>query len=128
VRTTSTDGASGRRRAILARWLPCVALALCVAGCGLGEDRAEHALARARELLGQLAEGAEAGYQPSFEIAKVHVALGEHDAALRRLERAFDERSHSMVFLEVDPQLAPLRALPAFGELVARVGLKDPRR
>jgi hypothetical protein len=67
----------------------------------------------------------EGRYQPSFEIAKVHVALGRQDAALRWLGRAYEERSHSMVFLEVDPQLAPLRGEPAFRRLVERVGLRE---
>jgi len=37
---------------------------------------------------------------PSYETAKVHLALGDHNAALRWLERAFEERSHSMHFFE----------------------------
>lgn len=90
-----------------------------------------HALAstdqtgEARDLLSDLVRAGDEGrYQPSFEIAKVHVALGETDEALRWLERAHEERSHSMVFLEVDPQLAPLRSEPAFRRLVERVGLE----
>jgi len=58
---------------------------------------------------------------PSYETAKVHLALGDHNAALRWLERAFEERSHSMAFLRVDPQLAPLRADPRFVRMVSRV-------
>ena len=60
-------------------------------------------------------------YVPSYEIAKVHLALGHTDEAIRWLDRAFDERSHSMAFLRVDPQLAPLRADPRFETLVRRV-------
>jgi hypothetical protein len=40
------------------------------------------------------------------------------------LERAHGERSHSMVFLQVDPQLRALRDDPRFRDLVTRVGLK----
>ncbi len=81
---------------------------------------------RARRLLRGLVDAtAEGHYQPSFDIAKVHVALGEPSEAIRWLERAFHERSHSMVFLDVDPQLAPLRGDPAFRRLVERVGLKE---
>ena len=82
--------------------------------------------AETRDLLSDLERAGDEGrYQPSFEIAKVHVALGEADEALRWLERAHEERSHSMVFLEVDPQLAPLRSEPAFRRLVERVGLQE---
>jgi hypothetical protein len=42
-------------------------------------------------------------------------------AALSRLERAFDERSHSMVFLRVDPQLAAMADEPRFQRLVDAV-------
>jgi hypothetical protein len=37
--------------------------------------------------------------------------------------RALADRAHSMVFLEVDPQLAPLRGEGRFRELVRKVGL-----
>lgn len=80
----------------------------------------DEAAARAA-LTGLLSERRNGRYRPSFEIAKVHVALRDYDEAIRWLERAYDERSHSMVFLEVDPQLAALRSEPAFRELVARV-------
>lgn len=80
----------------------------------------------ARTLLADLIEDRSGGqYRPSFEIAKVYVALGEHAEALRWLERAYDEHSHSMVFLEVDPQLAALRQDPSFLRLVERVGLQS---
>lgn len=94
--------------------------ALAHAHAGAGEPE------RARRLLRGLVDAtAEGRYQPSFEIAKAHVALGEPDEAIRWLERAFHERSHSMVFLDVDPQLAPLRGDPDFRRLVERVGLKE---
>ena len=40
---------------------------------------------------------------------------------MRWLERAFDEQSHSMAFLRIDPQLNPLRADTRFQHLVSRV-------
>lgn len=76
---------------------------------------------RATELLrGLLA--ADERYVPAFEVAKVHLGLGETDAALDWLEKAYEQRSHSMAFLKVDPQLAPLRTHPRFRELLRRVG------
>jgi tetratricopeptide (TPR) repeat protein len=78
-------------------------------------------LERARELLrGLLA--AERRYIPSFEVAKVYLALGEEDTALSWLETAYEQRSHSMAFLRVDPQLARLQAHPRFRDLLRRVG------
>jgi hypothetical protein len=50
----------------------------------------------------------------------VHAALGNVDAALQRLERALEERSHDIVFLAVDPRLDPLRGDPRFTRLARR--------
>jgi hypothetical protein len=62
-------------------------------------------------------------YVPPYELAKVQVAPGQRKEALASLERAFQQRSHSMAFLRVDPQLAPLRTEQTFQDLQRRVGL-----
>ncbi|GBD31868.1 Serine/threonine-protein kinase PknB [bacterium HR33] len=76
---------------------------------------------RARELLHALL--AAEGYRPSYEIAKIYVALGEHDRAMDWLERAHEEHAHSMVFLRVDPQLEPLHGNARFERLAEKVGV-----
>ncbi len=60
-------------------------------------------------------------YLPAYELAKVHLALGERDAALQWLERALADRSHSIAFLGVDPQLDALRSDPRFKALETSV-------
>ena len=55
---------------------------------------------------------------PAYEIAKVHLALGERESALIWLERAVEDRSHSRAFLKIDPQLAALRGNARFNALV----------
>lgn len=85
---------------------------------GGGGDRAG-----ARAILDELRARAREGYQPAYEIAKAALGAGRKEEALEWLERALGDRAHSMVFLEVDPQLAPLREEERFGELVRRVGL-----
>ncbi len=95
-----------------------------------GSALARSALARLRAARGEEAEArrilreleASQAYIPSYEVGKAYLALGEVDRALEWLERAWQERSHSMVFLAVDPQLEPLREDPRFRELVTRVG------
>ena len=78
--------------------------------------------AEAETLLRRLeSRSARGGYVPSYEIAKVHEALDRPDKALAWLERARAERSHSMVFLRVDSQLARLRTDPRFTRLLGRV-------
>jgi TolB-like protein/Tfp pilus assembly protein PilF len=80
---------------------------------------------RARSLLSGLE--ADDAYVPAYEIAKAHLALGEHELALEWLERAVEERSHSMVFVKVDPQLDALRDNPRFRELIDRVRTEPDR-
>ncbi|HEY0303572.1 MAG TPA: hypothetical protein VGC44_01310, partial [Longimicrobiales bacterium] len=73
--------------------------------------------ARARQMLASLESAQSKRYTPAYEIAKVHLALGDRAAALRWLRRARDERSHSIAFLRVDPQLKELRGDPEFDRL-----------
>ncbi len=90
------------------------------------------ALGRAHALSGEVAAARQiadelhrdhAEYLPAYEIAKLHLALGEPAAALTWLRRAYDQRSHSLVFLAVDPQLDPLRSDRGFRDLVAKTGV-----
>jgi hypothetical protein len=62
-------------------------------------------------------------YVSPFDIATIHTGLGEHDEAFSFLERAFEERSLWMGYLNVEPQLDPLRADLRFQDLLRRVGL-----
>jgi TolB-like protein/DNA-binding SARP family transcriptional activator len=75
--------------------------------------------AGARRLLEEVERRADDAYVPAFEIARVHVALGEPDRAIAWLERAATERAHSIAFLTVDPALVPLRGRPRFEKLVS---------
>jgi len=81
----------------------------------------------ATALLRELETHASRAYVPTYEVAKIHLALGAQDRALTLLERAYDERSHSMVFLGVDPQLRSLHGAPRYEALVRRVGAARSR-
>lgn len=90
------------------------------------------ALGRAHALSGDLSAARQiveelhrdhAGYLPAYEMAKLHLALREPAEALTWLRRAYDERSHSLVFLAVDPQLDPLRSDPGFRDLLVKTGV-----
>ncbi|MEZ4587977.1 MAG: hypothetical protein R2909_16490 [Gemmatimonadales bacterium] len=83
----------------------------------VGGDR-NGALAIVRALERQ----AEAGeHLPSFEVATAYAGLGDADRAIRWLERAYQERSHSMPFLPTDPRFDSLRDDPRFQRLMTRV-------
>jgi adenylate cyclase len=57
----------------------------------------------------------------SYELALVHLALGEEDVALDRLETAVRQRSGWIAYWNVDPRLDPLRGKARFGSLTSRI-------
>jgi TolB-like protein/Flp pilus assembly protein TadD len=76
----------------------------------------------ARQVLDDLLAMEENGrYISSYQLAKVHVALGESSAALTRLERAHADRAHAMTYLTVDPQLRSLAGHPRVRRLIEQV-------
>ncbi len=58
-----------------------------------------------------------------FRMAEIFAQLGETDLAFEWLEKAYQEHSFWLPFLNVHPHLDPLRADPRFQSLLARVGL-----
>jgi DNA-binding winged helix-turn-helix (wHTH) protein/tetratricopeptide (TPR) repeat protein len=79
------------------------------------------ALAGAPDEAREQLEGLEGGYVSSFQRATVHLALGETERALDRLEAASEERDPWLVWLMVDPMLDPVRGHPRFTRLERRV-------
>lgn len=65
--------------------------------------------ASARALAATLEKGGGRGALYSYELALVHLGLGERARALDALDRANEERSGWMVYLDVDPRLDPIR-------------------
>jgi TolB-like protein/DNA-binding winged helix-turn-helix (wHTH) protein/tetratricopeptide (TPR) repeat protein len=82
--------------------------------------------AEALALLKKLQEGSKRGYVPAYDLAVVHLALGEKEAALQWLQRAYDEHDWGLVVLAVEPRLDPLRSDPRFQGLLRKVGLQVP--
>ncbi|MBK7905075.1 MAG: protein kinase [Gemmatimonadetes bacterium] len=88
------------------------------------------ALARMRAVRGEAAEARRLLAQvtaskvvPAYDVALIHLALGDRAEALRWLERAYQSRSHSMVLMRHDPHLDPLRGDPAFEAIAKKVGI-----
>jgi TolB-like protein/DNA-binding winged helix-turn-helix (wHTH) protein/Flp pilus assembly protein TadD len=80
----------------------------------------------ARAFLKELQERSKRGYVPAYDLAIVHLALGEKDVALQSLERAYDEHDWALMVLAVEPRLDPLRSDPRFQVLLRKVGLHEP--
>jgi tetratricopeptide (TPR) repeat protein len=92
--------------------------------------RTQASTARALLGLGRRAEGLEilremerkGGQHYALPIASVYIALGDRDAALRWLERAYQARSANVAFLATDPMWDPMRSDARFVALVKMVG------
>jgi TolB-like protein/Flp pilus assembly protein TadD len=57
----------------------------------------------------------------AYGVALVYAGMGEKDKAFEWLNKAFDERSHWLVWLRLDPRWDVLRSDPRFGELLDRM-------
>ena len=77
---------------------------------------------RALEMVLQLAE---TRYVSSHSVATIHVALGQKTEAIEWLDRACDERSNWLIWLNVDARFDELRGEPGFTAVLDRVGLTD---
>ena len=75
--------------------------------------------------LTELERDLQTSYVPAFELAKAYLALGDERQTLNYLNKSYEQRSHSMAFLMVDPQLDEIRDHPEFKELARKVGF-DP--
>ncbi len=62
-------------------------------------------------------------YVSPFYFALVYTGLGDRNAALDWLEKAYADRSDLLVNINIDPMFDGLRADPRFKELVKKIGL-----
>ena len=64
-------------------------------------------------------------YVSPYHLATIYVGLGDDDKAFAELERAFQQRSRSLAWLNVMPEYQRLKAKPRYIQLKRRVGLPD---
>jgi tetratricopeptide (TPR) repeat protein len=57
-------------------------------------------------------------YVSSYDLAVIRVGLDDRDTGLDLLERGYEERTHWMALLQVDPRLDPIRSSPRFERLL----------
>ena len=80
---------------------------------------------RARDVLRQLDSLSRTEYVTSYAIALVHVALAQPDSAFAWLNKAVDERTHWLLWLNRDRRWDPIRGDPRFRAVARRVGVPD---
>ncbi len=86
--------------------------------CGVTGDKA-----RARAILAQLEALAVTEYVAAYHFAHVFTGLGEQDAAIGCLERAFEQRSGGIYGVKGSYLFASLREHPRFQALLRRMNL-----
>ena len=64
-------------------------------------------------------------YVASHDIAAIYAGLGEQSMAIAWLNKAYDERSYTVLQLEVEPEFNSLRSDRRFQSLLHRVGLSQ---
>ncbi len=95
-------------------------LAALAQGYAAAGERAD-----AQNILNKLLERSRHKYIPSDLIALIYLGLHEKNQALAWLEKAYQERSMEMVFLNVEPMFDPLRSDPRFKALLEKMGLEQ---
>jgi serine/threonine protein kinase len=81
--------------------------------------RAKEAL----QILDDLRKLAKQKYVTPHFFAGIHIGLGENDRAFEYLEKSYEEHSHWLIYLHIDPSMDDLRDDPRFQNLLRRVGL-----
>jgi DNA-binding winged helix-turn-helix (wHTH) protein/TolB-like protein/Flp pilus assembly protein TadD len=76
---------------------------------------------QARKVLQELEGRGAQQYVPAYAIALVYAGLGENDHAITWLQKAYEDRSTSMVFLKLDPEVGNLHSDPRFEQLSRRI-------
>ena len=77
----------------------------------------------AMHILDDLVKLSKQRYVAPYFLAGIHIGLGQDDRAIECLEKAYEERSHWLIYLHIDPSMDALRYNPRFKELLHRVGL-----
>ncbi len=62
-------------------------------------------------------------YVAPYFLAGIHAGLGENDRAIECLEQSYEEHSHWLIYLHLDPGMDTLREDPRFQDLLRRIGL-----
>lgn len=81
----------------------------------------------ANQVIAELRQREARGYISPYAFALIYAGLNDSDNAFAWLERAFEDRTHWLAFLQVEPRFDSLREDPRFIDLLHRVHGKDTR-
>jgi len=77
----------------------------------------------AQDLLNQLIEQSKERFVSAYDIAAIHVGLGNTNQAFEWLDKAYEERSGFLPYIKCDRRFNPLHSDPRYQDLLRRIGL-----
>ena len=77
----------------------------------------------ARQMLDELSNLAVRKYVAPHFFAGIYLGLGDTERAIEYLEKSYEEHSHWLIYLHIDPGMDELHGNPRFQDLLRRVGL-----
>jgi Flp pilus assembly protein TadD len=90
-------------------------MAYCLAA---GGRRAE-----ACAILAELRHRAKSEFVPAYNLAVIHLALGEYEDALKYLQQSYEQGDWAHIVLACEPRLDPLRNTALFRALLTKLAL-----
>ncbi len=75
------------------------------------------------QLLDELTTLAKQKYVAPYFLAGIHIGLGENERAIEYLEKCYEEHSHWLIYLHIDPAMDGVQDNPRFQDLLRRLGL-----
>lgn len=78
----------------------------------------------ALKIVAELRQRGDTEYIDSVLCAYIYIALGDKDAAFALLEKAVEDRSGFIGWIEIEPKFDPLRSDPRYAALLKRMGLR----
>jgi TolB-like protein/DNA-binding winged helix-turn-helix (wHTH) protein/Tfp pilus assembly protein PilF len=79
--------------------------------------------AQAGRILTNLKSRSRRQYVSSYSLAVAYIGLGERDAALARLQKAYEDREDQVALLKIEPLFDSIHSDPRFQDLLRRIGL-----
>ena len=75
-------------------------------------------------MLAELLTMSHSGYFPPHAFEHVYLGLGDHEKVFEWMEKSYQERSNSMLWIKVGELFDSVRSDPRFDAYLAKVGLK----
>lgn len=77
----------------------------------------------ARKFLKQYVNQAQAGLRRPYDVFRYSIEIGDKEQGLEWLEKSYQHRDYWLLFINVDPEMDPVRSDPRFQEIVRRLGV-----